>query len=92
MEVRRIDQLAQTSTLGAYALLTPKERAEQEQLIHAVESVNKGQVFGEESELRFVFDRHSRRPILRVVNKETNEVIQQVPPEYILRLAESLEQ
>jgi uncharacterized FlaG/YvyC family protein len=30
--------------------------------------------------------------VVRVVNRKTQEVISQVPPEYVLRLAESMKQ
>jgi uncharacterized FlaG/YvyC family protein len=65
-------------------------RAEQDQLIKAVKAVNGAQVFGENTELVFVLDRHTRRPLLRLVDRKTHEVIRQVPPESVLRLAVSL--
>ncbi len=63
-------------------------RAEQQQLIKAVKAVNSTQVFGENTELVFVLDRQTRRPLLRLVDMRTKEVIRQVPPEHVLRLAE----
>jgi uncharacterized FlaG/YvyC family protein len=65
-------------------------RAEQDQLIKAVQAVNEAQVFGENTELVFVLDRHTRKPVLRLVDRRTQEVIRQVPPETALRLAGSL--
>jgi uncharacterized FlaG/YvyC family protein len=37
-----------------------------------------------------VVDRASRRAIVRIVDKQTHEVINQIPAEYVLRLAEEL--
>jgi flagellar protein FlaG len=48
-------------------------------------------MFGENSELTFVLDRQTRRPLVRIIDKKTNEVIRQIPPEYALRMAEYLD-
>jgi flagellar protein FlaG len=65
----------------------PQERRE---LIQAVRAVNAAEVFGEESELSFLIDRHTRRPVVRIVDRVTREVIRQIPDEYVLRMAEEL--
>ena len=62
-------------------------RAEQEQLIKAIKAVNATEVFGQDTELVFVLDRQTRKPLLRLVDMRTNEVIRQVPTEHVLRLA-----
>jgi uncharacterized FlaG/YvyC family protein len=36
-------------------------------------------------------DRHTQRPVIRLVDRETKDVIRQIPPEHVLRLAEELE-
>jgi len=69
---------------------TPEQRAEQQRMIHAIQAVNDAKLFGESSELTFTFTRHSRKPVLTIVDRETKEVIRQIPPEYLLRLAEDL--
>jgi flagellar protein FlaG len=88
LEVRRIDHVGELAAAAMIAPLTPQQRAEQQQLIHAVAAVNEAQVFGAKSELTFTFDRNTKRPIMKLVDKETQEVIRQFPPEYVLRLAE----
>lgn len=71
---------------------TPTEIAAQNRdLIQAVKSVNAAQHFGMDSELTFVMDRHTQRPVIRVVNTKTREVMQQIPPEYVLELAKRQE-
>jgi uncharacterized FlaG/YvyC family protein len=42
-------------------------------------------LFGHDNELTFVLDRASRRAVVRIVNRDTHEVIQQIPAEYVLR-------
>jgi flagellar protein FlaG len=77
--------------LAAIASPVPSERTnEQRELIQAVRAVNAAEVFGQNSELTFVLDRETRRPLVRLVDRETNEVIRQIPPEYVVRLAEDL--
>ncbi|PYT33820.1 MAG: hypothetical protein DMG58_06315 [Acidobacteria bacterium] len=34
----------------------------------------------------------TRLPVIRIVNRKTNEVVDQIPPEYVLRLGEELRQ
>lgn len=64
--------------------------AENRALIQAVKAINGAELFGSNSELRFVVDRETQRPVIRLVDRETRDVIRQIPPEYILRLAEEL--
>jgi len=64
--------------------------AENRDLIRAVKALNATELFGQDNELTFVLDRETRRPLVRIVNRETKEVIRQIPPEYILRMAEDM--
>jgi len=64
--------------------------AENRELIQAVRTVNGSELLGEDNELSFQFDRESRRPVLRIVNRKTHEVVRQIPPEYVLRVAREL--
>ena len=52
---------------------------------------NQSGVFGSSEELVFSMDQSSGRPVVRLVNKETKEVLRQIPPEYLLRLSEDPE-
>jgi len=63
---------------------------ENQELIRSVKSIDASELFGEGSELSFALDRETRRPVVRVVNPQTGEVLWQSPPEYMLRLAQSL--
>ncbi|MBI4891086.1 MAG: flagellar protein FlaG [Acidobacteria bacterium] len=87
MEVRRVESLADVSAVSQVQPVSPQQREEQSRLIHAVESVNEAQLFGEGNELRFVIDRRTKRPVMRIVNKETQEVVRQIPAESVLRMA-----
>ena len=64
--------------------------AEHRQVVQAVKAVNGTEMFGPENELRFQNDPQTKRIVVRVVNRNTREVISQIPAEYLLRLAEDL--
>src|SRR5436190_4638187 len=66
--------------------LTQDQRA----LIQAVRSVNAAELFGQNNELTFILDRATRRAVVRIVDKQTHEVVDQIPAEYVLRMAEEL--
>ena len=69
----------------------PVERPpEQKKLIQAVKALNSAQLFGDKNEVTFVLDRQTHRPVVRIVDRETNQVIRQIPAEYALRMAEDL--
>jgi flagellar protein FlaG len=64
--------------------------AENRELIQAVKAVNQAELFGSGNELSFSMDRDSKRPVIRIVDRATKEVIRQLPPEYLLRMAQDL--
>lgn len=68
----------------------PAQQAQNRELIHAVQAINQTDLMGSGNELSFTLDRESGRAVIRVVDSDTKEVIQQVPPEYVLRMAEDL--
>lgn len=70
---------------------TPVERPpEQRELILAVKALNAAELFGDKNEVTFIVDQKTRRPVVRIVDRATNQVIRQIPPEYALRMAEDL--
>ena len=86
MEIGPLQKDTQNLSVAPVAT-TPEIAAQNRELIQAVKSVNSAQHFGMENELTFVMDRHTQRPVIRVVNIKTKEVIQQIPPKYLLELA-----
>lgn len=90
MEIRRLDAIGELPAIAPVNPLSPELRQEQAQLVRAVEKLNEARIFGQKSELTFSLDRETRRPVMKIIDRETQEVIQQIPPEYVLRLAEDL--
>jgi uncharacterized FlaG/YvyC family protein len=60
-----------------------------QKLVQAVKTVNNSGALGD-NQLVFVMDRATHRMIMRLQDRNTHEVVLQVPPEYVLRLAQSL--
>ena len=61
--------------------------AEKREVVQAVKAVNGTEMFGPENELCFQRDQETNRFVVRVINRQTREVLSQVPEEYVLRLA-----
>ena len=62
--------------------------SERRELIKAIKALNQTELFGENNELTFILDRNTHRPLMRLVDRRTREVIRQIPPESVLRMAE----
>ena len=89
MEIMGIDRSAQPIT--APVSVIPSDRAaENREIVRAVKALNATEMFGEENQLMFRLDPGSQRMVVRVVNRKTEEVVSQIPAEYLLRLAEDL--
>ena len=71
--------------------LSHEEQKEQRELIHAVRAVNAAAAFGDDNELTFYFDRNTHKALVRIVNKQTREVVRQIPNESVLRIAQQFD-
>jgi len=86
MEITPIERSLQV--LPTVAPVTGTEKlAEHREVIQAVKAVNGAELLGEDNELTFQMDRQTQRMVVRVVNRKTGDVVSQVPPDYVLRLA-----
>ena len=63
--------------------------AQNREVVKAVKAVNASEMLGED-ELIFQKDQKTQRMLIQVVDRKTREVVSQVPPEYVLQLAEDL--
>jgi uncharacterized FlaG/YvyC family protein len=76
---------------SAAAVSVPSEIASQNrEVVQAVKAVNGSEMFGQDEELDFQMDSATKRLVVQVINRNTKEVISQVPAEYVLRMAEGL--
>ena len=63
-------------------------REETRQVAVAVQKLNENVYSGPTRELTIALDPKTRRPLVRIVDKATGEVVQQIPSEYVLRMAQ----
>ena len=89
MEISAIDRSAQPSNVPA-ASIPVDQAAENREVVRAVKALNGTEMFGEENQLTFRRDPETQRMVVRVINRKTDEVVSQIPAEYVLRLAEDL--
>ena len=64
--------------------------AERRELVQAVREIEKTKLPGDGNEMRIALDRDTKRPVVRIVNRETGELIQQFPTEEVIRMAQRL--
>jgi uncharacterized FlaG/YvyC family protein len=68
---------------------SPQEAAQRRQLMQAVKSINASGLLGR-NQLVFLVDRATHRSVIRVEDPDTHEIVMQLPPDYVLGLAEDL--
>jgi flagellar protein FlaG len=66
----------------------PVDRTATRDIVQAVKAVNGAEMFGPENELVFQKDLQTQRMVVKLVNRQTGDVVNQVPVDYVLRLAE----
>jgi len=89
MDINALSRITQAMPAAATAI-TPDKAAENREVVQAVKALNNTQMFGEDNDLVFQKDPQTQRMVIKVVNRKTQDVISQIPPEYVLRLAEDL--
>lgn len=69
---------------------SPDQVAQNRQIVQALKTVNTVKSLGESRELRFMMDRSTQRLVIQIVDRETQEVVGQIPSEHVLKLAQDL--
>jgi uncharacterized FlaG/YvyC family protein len=75
---------------GSTPGVTPAKAAEHRAVTQAVKALNATAAFGGNNLLRFQRDPISNHMVIQIVDRTTSEVVDQIPQEYVLRLAEDL--
>jgi hypothetical protein len=70
---------------------SPNWLVENRELIQTVKGVNAAELFGQDSELTFAMDRDTKRLVVKVIDRQTHEVLWQAPPEYLLAVDRALQ-
>jgi uncharacterized FlaG/YvyC family protein len=89
MDITGVNRNLNAPVTGASEIPTEKA-AENRPIIQAVKALNATEMFGHDNQLTFQRDPESKRMVVQVINRNTHEVVSQIPPEYVLRLAEDL--
>jgi flagellar protein FlaG len=90
MNISSINPVAVSS--AATPMRTSEDASQRAKLVQAVRLVNESKTLGENNELTFVLDRATGRTLTRVIDRNTEEVVLQLPLDSILTLADQLRQ
>jgi uncharacterized FlaG/YvyC family protein len=77
------------ASTAASPQVSVEEAAQRRQLLEATQSVNESGALGR-NQLVFMLDRQTHRAVIRLVDRTTHQVVSQIPPEYVLQLAQNL--
>jgi uncharacterized FlaG/YvyC family protein len=89
MEIDPLNGIQPMATVSV-AQPSPEQLAENRQIVTAVKSLNKTELLGNDKEFRLLMDRETQRPVIRLVERDTQQVLWQMPSEYFLNLAKEL--
>jgi len=78
---------ALASAVPSSASTTAQQRQFNRAVADAVRTVNGSGLLGSDREVTFSVDQATRMAVVKVVDTSTNEVLEQWPPEYLLRMA-----
>jgi flagellar protein FlaG len=90
METGPINPMALSLAASLSSTQQAEQVSEKREIVQAVRAINGAELLGRDQELTFAVDRDTRRPVVKVVDRNTGEVLMQVPTEDVLRLARQL--
>jgi len=70
---------------------SPNPLAGNQALSHAVQAMNDSQLSGEDGEWTLAIDQQTRLPVIRIISRQTDQVVMQLPAEYILQLQQIMQ-
>jgi len=89
MEIPRVDSIGVSTAVSAPTTSSEKDVPVRE-LVTAVHEINKSELMGEGRQLTFSRDPQTRRPVIQIVDQTTGEVLDQIPSQTLLELAQQL--
>ena len=89
MEIPRFDSIGTSAGANIPTLSNENDMAARE-VVTAVREVNKSELMGEGRQLTFSRDPQTRRPVIQIIDQSTGDVIDQIPQETLLQLAQQL--
>ncbi len=88
----QIDPLNSLKAVAAVEPVRNEDPAITRQLATAVRALNQSGLYGQDRQLQFARDPTTRMMIIRLVQPNTGEVIDQIPAEAVIRAFETLDQ
>ena len=88
MNISSVGSSAAYLGAGTQPVESRQNAGQQKAVIQAVKTVNAAELFGQENETTYIIDRAAKIAVVRVVNKQTGEVVQQIPTQQLLKMAE----
>jgi uncharacterized FlaG/YvyC family protein len=89
MEIPRVDSIGASTAVSAPT--TPsneKDNIPVRDIVTAVHEINRSELMGEGRQLTFSRDPQTRRPVIQIVDQSTGEVLDQIPSQTLLELAQ----
>lgn len=78
---------------AVYASPVPQaEPVRAREIVTAVRALNQTEFLGKDHQMTFVSDPRTHQMVIRIVDRNTGAVIDQLPEEYVLRMAAELPQ
>ncbi len=88
MNISSISNLSSHLSASTQTVASKPPSQDQKALLQAVKTVNSSGLLGQENELTFIIDRAAQIAVVRIVNKKTGELVQQIPNQQVLKMAE----
>jgi uncharacterized FlaG/YvyC family protein len=90
-------QIGPTNTMMPAPPVDPAPTSNQDpvltkQVVTAVRALNQSEMYGQDRQLQFARDPGTKTMVIKVVQQQTGEVIEQIPPEAVLQAFEALQQ
>ena len=90
-------QIGPTNTMMPAPPVDPTPSSSQDpvlmkQVVTAVRALNQSEMYGQDRQLQFARDPGTKTMVIKVVQQQTGEVIEQIPPEAVLQAFLALQQ
>ena len=90
MDIPRVDSIGASTAVSAPTTPSNEKDVPVREIVTAVHEVNRSELMGEGRQLTFSRDPQTRRPVIQIVDQSTGEVLDQIPAQTLLELAQQL--
>jgi uncharacterized FlaG/YvyC family protein len=85
MEIHSLYGVSQTAPIDP-ASRSREDVDTQQAVVAAVRALNKSELQGSGREMQFTRDSQTQKMVIQIVDSQTGEVLDQIPPEQVLRI------